>query len=1468
MLTPEHYSIFVDIAMNCESVNAKLLSGWYQLDNNTVPPIYQLQPITSQFPHFNDYSHPDLCKKDQEAWWIVFDDLQQLFWKSSHLAVEQGLMSTEEACQYQISVTEDEIKVGMLQVSCAHSHSLAYIREFDNILAAVNVNSPSISRFIDLKNNQLDMQAQRLLRELKGKVTSSLGQANVKQMNIPWTDCGVNVHDKEHEMYLDSFCSLVFQDMKRLIDEQVRERVDSLQDTHLYHEVLSHSWFCANKCKMFCGQEEVLSAVHSYLSLSHDQHPFIVHGASGSGKTSIIAKAAMCARNWLPGAVIVVRFLGTTPDSTTIHSVLQSVAQQICFAFNLTIPPRDILGDFTVLVQYFKTQLLNSLPVSPSQPLLLLLDSIDQLSPADGAYNMNWLPKILPNNIFIIVSTISDGCSCLSVMRSFMPDPELFMEVCPMTVDSAGSILDMWLASVGRVLTQDQRSLILSTFSLCPRPLFLKLLFDQSCHWSSSTGQDALQLPIDVKDAIARMFKRLEVSHGSILIRRSIGYVTAAKYGLTQAELEDVLCLDDDVLSDVYQYWDPPDMLMIRLPQLLWKRIRFALKEYLVERHADGRTVLAWYHRQFIEAARDRYLSRKEDINACHLGLVELFSGRWSSRGKPLHLQQRNLYISDANRGVAAQPLHFTTTIPNLRKMNEYPFHLVKCGLTDETKKNVLCSFMWLYSKMQATSFPHVMEDFDEYLTIESNDSAINLLREALLLSSSNLRSDPDCLAAQLVGRIQAISADYPELESLIVGAHSWIRKSGKPMFIPQSSCLIAPGGPLKMSLAGHPQRVEQIMLKADEPVAVSVSAGYNDTSLINVWDLTLGECLHSVVVAGKKAAQFALGSTWVAIGSLNIQVIHLKTGECMKTIECEERVVCLSAAQDETCSVLLAGLISGAVTAWNVDTGQFLCQLFGHTSQVTQLCMLSGGCVAVSGSVDSTVRVWNLKSGQIKFVFQYHHEEITCLAVCESAKGGFAVSGSSDKSLRKWCFQTGKCTAIMEGHTKTVKDVSIMPGGNACISASLDCSLRVWNLNSGICCKVLKGHEDGVWCVTLTASGSVAVSGSKDDLLKVWEISTGECIQTLEGHSSWISCVATSKYGKWVVSGSNDKLVKVWNIQKAQKVSQMDRHNSQPTCITASNRAIISGASDGIKVWSLKGHCLNTLPSPASCIALTSNGRYLISGGIDKLMKIWDIEKGCLLHSLRGHKGIITALSVAKGMAFTGSADGSVKVWSVPSAVCIDTLCGHKDSIKCIAVSKDAQMVASGSLDMSVRLWVLAAGLLQHHFVFEGHTDVIWCIELTRDTSKVASGASDKTVRVWDIQSQKCLHVLMHQENVKALAATNDSERLISADHSSYDQLRVWSLKTGACLRLLNGHNHAVMSVIVVDDDRFALSGSRDGTIKLWSLDGDGLPLASFDAQSQIKYLASVSSRSSSDLLVAATTKSGPICILNVFVR
>lgn len=90
--------------------------------------------------------------------------------------------------------------------------------------------------------------------------------------------------------------------------------------------------------------------------------------------------------------------------------------------------------------------------------------------------------------------------------------------------------------------------------------------------------------------------KNLEFSfqHGRILVFHALAYITAAKSGLSETELEDLISLDDRVLDDVYQYHLPP---VRRIPPLLWTRIRNDLPNYLSEREADGVSVLNWYHR-------------------------------------------------------------------------------------------------------------------------------------------------------------------------------------------------------------------------------------------------------------------------------------------------------------------------------------------------------------------------------------------------------------------------------------------------------------------------------------------------------------------------------------------------------------------------------------------------------------------------------------------------------------------------------------------------------------------------------------------------------------------------------------------------------------------------------------------------------------------------------------------------------
>ena len=98
-----------------------------------------------------------------------------------------------------------------------------------------------------------------------------------------------------------------------------------------------------------------------------------------------------------------------------------------------------------------------------------------------------------------------------------------------------------------------------------------------------------------------------------------------ASQGLTTNELEDILSCDEDVLQDVFQYWTPP---IRRLPPLLWVRIRADLASYLVDRGADGTQVTCWYHRQFVQAAVDRYLSDPFEKKNIHSAIADYFLGR------------------------------------------------------------------------------------------------------------------------------------------------------------------------------------------------------------------------------------------------------------------------------------------------------------------------------------------------------------------------------------------------------------------------------------------------------------------------------------------------------------------------------------------------------------------------------------------------------------------------------------------------------------------------------------------------------------------------------------------------------------------------------------------------------------------------------------------------------------------------
>ena len=372
----------------------------------------------------------------------------------------------------------------------------------------------------------------------------------------------------------------------------------------------------------------------------------------------------------------------------------------------------------------------------------------------------------------------------------------------------------------GRKLTTNQRKIVLDSFEQCSLPLYLKLSFDQSLRWQSYFPENKTVLPLSIKSIINGLFTTIERLHGECLVRKSLGYLTAAKFGLSDAEMEDILSIDDEVLNDVYQYWTPP---IRRIPPLLWVRIKSDLEAYVVSRGADGMLVNAWYHRQFIETAERRYL-QPYVVKGIHAQLADFFQGKWAN-GTSKPFTSKNGKSDEKDRLVSAQPNVFSDESEeneerfNYRKLNELPFHLIRAGDIKALRKNFSCNFDFLQTKLCAGGFRELLQDFKDAMKAFPDEKDVELVGKCIEMSGKVLLNDPYQLAGQLTCRLSHLE-NYDGIRSLLTQA----RKAKVKCLCSTIKCFPGPGGSLLHSLAGHKSTISWICSSKDGKRLVSIS--------------------------------------------------------------------------------------------------------------------------------------------------------------------------------------------------------------------------------------------------------------------------------------------------------------------------------------------------------------------------------------------------------------------------------------------------------------------------------------------------------------------------------------------------------------------------------------------------------------------------------------------------------------------
>lgn len=133
-----------------------------------------------------------------------------------------------------------------------------------------------------------------------------------------------------HEEYLNHFIAHFYKNIVKLVDRAMRKE-DSSAQGQIVTEILQHLHACNNSVKVFYGREENLDHIQRYM-LGESDKPLVLYGEGGCGKTSLLAKSAsLVAREWFQGKkpINIIRFLGTTPDSSALTPTLISICQQV-----------------------------------------------------------------------------------------------------------------------------------------------------------------------------------------------------------------------------------------------------------------------------------------------------------------------------------------------------------------------------------------------------------------------------------------------------------------------------------------------------------------------------------------------------------------------------------------------------------------------------------------------------------------------------------------------------------------------------------------------------------------------------------------------------------------------------------------------------------------------------------------------------------------------------------------------------------------------------------------------------------------------------------------------------------------------------------------------------------------------------------------------------------------------------------
>lgn len=318
------------------------------------------------------------------------------------------------------------------------------------------------------------------------------------------------------------------------------------------------------------------------------------------------------------------------------------------------------------------------------------------------------------------------------------------------------------------------------------------------------------------------------------------------------------------------------------------------------------------------------------------------------------------------------------------------------------------------------------------------------------------------------------------------------------------------------------------------------------------------------------------------------------------------------------------------------------------------------------------------------------HRANVTCVEVHPVFT--VAVSGSEDGTIKVWDHESGEFVRTLKGHTNTVHCLSFTPTGTHLASSSSDLSVKIWDFSTYTCVRTLRGHDHTISAVKFIPNPSALAesndeghpgcthlaSASRDHTIKFWDFETGFCVHTATEHTDWVRCLAVKQDGSMIASSGNDTSI----------IIQATDGERKKTCELRGHEHVVESISFVNAPKTSKVHERGSLAK-----SIEEVNDYLASGSRDRTVRLWSISGATCLSVFSFHENWVRSVIIHPSGKYiiSSSDDRSIRVIDIKANRCMRSIEGAHDHFVCsIAMHHTLPILVSGSVDQSVKCWAL----------------------------------------------------------------------------------------------------------------------------------------------------------------------------------